>query len=244
MLSQASPGASAFLSAVPSLPEVSLSTAEMRISLRRWLRLPVLKNILSWPCTCSPTRHAPALWSDHLLTCRNEGMLGQRHDNLRRTLRGMATTAGLISEEQPRGLPGFGQGGGDLLVHDIHPGQAIVADVCVVSEHIDALAETASCLAGHAAKLAEHRKRQKYEPACQQLGLRFLPLAIESDGAFGKGHKEFIAHCNSIAHGTSHHRYHLGGVLLLLVLAPKNLSVPQKGDGENSAEVPAVKLPR
>ena len=130
-------------------------------------------------------------------------MLGRRHDNLRRTLRDMATTAGLIAEEEPRGLPGFGQGGGDLLVHDIHPGQAIVADVCVVSEHVDALAETASCRAGHAAKLAENRKRQKYGPACQQLGLGFLPLAIESDGAFGKGLQDFIARCNSIAHGTS-----------------------------------------
>ena len=148
MLSQASPGASAFLSAVPSLPELYLSTAEMRTSLRRWLRLPVFKNIPSGPCTCSATSRTPALSSDHLLTCRNEGMLGRRHDNLRRTLRDMATTAGLIAEEEPRGLPGFGQGGGDLLVHDIHPGQAIVADVCVVSEHVDALAETASCRAG------------------------------------------------------------------------------------------------
>ena len=127
MLSQASPGASAFLSAaVPSLPELSLSTAEMRISLHRWLRLPVLKNIPSGPCTCSPTSHAPALSSDHLLTCRNEGMLARRHDNLGRTLRDMTTTAGLIAEEEPRGLPGFGQGCGDFLVHDIHPGQAIV----------------------------------------------------------------------------------------------------------------------
>ena len=199
MLSQASPGASAFLSAVPSLPELYLSTTEMRTR----LRLPVFKNIPSGPCTCSATSHAPALSSDHLLTCRNEGMLGRRHDNLRRTLRDMATTAGLIAEEEPRGLPGFGQGGGDLLVHDIHPGQAIVADVCVVSEHVDALAETASCRAGHAAKLAENRKRQKYGPACQQLGLGFLPLAIESDGAFGKGLQDFIARCNSIAHGTS-----------------------------------------
>ena len=124
-------------------------------------------------------------------------------NNSRRTLRDMATTAGLIAEEEPRGLPGFGQGGGDLLVHDIHPGQAIVADVCVVSEHIDALAETASCRAGHAAKLAENRKRQKYGPACQQLGLGFLPLAIESDGTFGKGLQDFIARCNSTAHGTS-----------------------------------------
>ena len=62
-------------------------------------------------CVCSITSHAPALSSHHLLTCRNEGMLGRRHDDLRRTLRDMATTAGPIAEEEPRGLPGFGQGG-------------------------------------------------------------------------------------------------------------------------------------
>ena len=80
----------------------------------------------------------------HLLTYRNEGMLRRRYDNLRCTLRDMTTTAGLIAEEEPRGLPGFGTGGGDLLArpYDIHPGQAAVADVYMVSEHMDALAET------------------------------------------------------------------------------------------------------
>ena len=168
-------------------------------------------------------------------------MLGRRHDYLRRTLRDKATTAGMIAEEEPRGLPGFGNCGGDLLVHNVHPGKAIVADVCVVSEHVEALAKAASCRAGHAAKLAEHRKRQKYEPACQQLGLGFLSLA-KRDGAFGKGLQEFIARSHCPWH--NHRRYHPGGVLLLLVLAPKNFSVPQKGDGDSSAEVPAEKLPR
>ena len=155
LLSQASPGASAFLSSLPSLPELSLTTAEMRMSLRRWLRLPLQNSIPTGRCVCSTTSHAPALSSHHLLTCRNEGMLGRRHDDLRRTLRDMATTAGLITEEEPRGLPGFGQGGGDLLIHDLHPGQSIVADVCVVSEDVDALAETAASHAGHASKVAE-----------------------------------------------------------------------------------------
>ena len=121
LLSQASPSASAFLSSVPSLPELSLPTAEMRMSLPRWLRLPLQNSIPTGPCVCSTTSHAPALSPHHLLTCRNEGMLGRRHDDLRRTLRDMATTAGLIAEEEPRGLPGFGQGGGDLLIHDLHP---------------------------------------------------------------------------------------------------------------------------
>ena len=118
-----------------------------------------------------------------------------------RTLRDMATTAGLIAEEEPRGLPGFGQGGGDLLIHDLHPGQSIVADVCVVSEDVDALAETAASHAGHAAKAAERRKRQKYRPACDQLGLGFMPLAIENDGALGKELQAFIRRCNEVALG-------------------------------------------
>ena len=76
--------------------------AEMRMNLRRWLRLPLQNSIPTGPCVCSTTSHAPALSSHHLLKCRNEGMLGRRHDDLRRTLRDMATTAGLIAEEEPR----------------------------------------------------------------------------------------------------------------------------------------------
>ena len=128
-------------------------------------------------------------------------MLGRRHDDLRRTLCDMATTAGLIDEEEPRGLPGFGQGGGDLLIHDLYPAQSIVADVCVVSEDVDALAETAASHAGHAAKVAERRKRQKYRPACDQLGIGFMPLAIENDGALGKELQVFIRRCNEVALG-------------------------------------------
>ena len=159
------------------------------------------KQYPNGPCVCSTTSHAPALSPHHLLTYRNEGMLGRRHDDLRRTLRDMATTAGLIAEEEPRGLPGFGQGGGDLLIHDLHPRQSIIADVCVVSEHVDALAETAASHAGHAAKVAERRKHQKYRPACDQLGLGFMPLAIENDGALGKELQAFIRRCNEVALG-------------------------------------------
>ena len=60
-----------------------------------------------------------------------------------------------------------------------------------------------SCIRGDHIRNFRQKKRQKYGPACQQLGLGFLPLAIESDGAFGKGLQDFIARCNSIAHGTS-----------------------------------------
>ena len=85
----------------------------------------------------------------------------------------------------------------------------------------------------------------KYNPACQQLALGFLPLAIQSDGTFGKGlhwgvHWSLQQHCQ----WHFHHRYHLGSVLLLCLLAPKNHGVPQERVGKNSAEVPVDKLPR
>ena len=53
--------------------------------------------------------------------------------------------------------------------------------------------------AGHAAKVAERRKRQKYRPACDQLGLGFMPLAIENDGTLGKELQAFIRRCNEVA---------------------------------------------
>ena len=60
-----------------------LATAEMRMNLRQRLRLPLQNSIHTWPCVCSTTSHAPALSSHQLLTCANEGMLGQRHGDLR-----------------------------------------------------------------------------------------------------------------------------------------------------------------
>ena len=94
------------------------------------------------------------------------------------------------------------------------------------------------------AKLAENRKRQKYEPACQQLGLGFLPLAIESDGAFGKGLQDFIARCNSIAHGTSIAGTTWAASSFSSYWRQRISVCHRRGTAESRAEVPADKLPR
>ena len=47
----------------------------------------------------------------------------------------------------------------------------------------------------HAASLAEAAKRQRYNDACQQLDLDFWPLAVEVDGALGKGLQAFFSEC-------------------------------------------------
>ena len=130
-----------------------------------------------------------------------------------------------------------------ILIHDLHPGQSIVADVCVVSEDVDALAETAASHAGHGAKVAERRKRQKYRPACDQLGLGFMPLAIENDGALGKELQAFIRRCNEVALGINADCWHhLGSVFLRGILAPEDLRMPQERLGGSGTKAPAGQL--
>ena len=56
---------------------------------------------------------------------------------------------------------------------------------------------------------------------------------------FGKGLQALIGRCNSLAHGTSiasTNFIELGRVLLLCLLAPNNLGVPQERVGESSAD--------
>ena len=129
-----SPGASAFLLAVALFPELSLSSAEMSISLQRWLHLPVVQTVPSGPCVCWHSTKPNSLSPDHLLTCPNEDMLACHQDGLRRILSDMALAFGRMIE--PRCLPGFGQGRGDLLLHDLHPGQSVIAGVCAVRAHL------------------------------------------------------------------------------------------------------------
>jgi len=118
-----------------------------------------------------------------------------RHDALRRTLRDMAMSAGVAAEEEPRGLPGFGQGGGDLLLHDYQQGRTAMADVTVVCELKSGVVERAATSQYHAADLADAAKRQRYLDACAQLDLAFMPMAVEVDGALGRGLQGFFTEC-------------------------------------------------
>ena len=73
LLSQAGRGACGFLASVPSLPELSIPLEEMRMSVRRWLRIPMLDAALDGPCICSTSSSPVPLSEDHLLSCRGLG---------------------------------------------------------------------------------------------------------------------------------------------------------------------------
>ena len=107
----------------------------------------------------------------------------------------MVLAAGFIAEEEPRGLPGFGQGGGDILVQGYQEGVDAIADITVINEQRDDVVEQASAQDGHAARTAEAAKRQWYGQACDQLSMSLLPLALEIDGAFGETLMSFFKVC-------------------------------------------------
>jgi len=196
LISQSGPGAGGFLTAIPAVPELCMSSSTMLLSLRRWLRLPLIDGVPQGDCVCSTNyRVGSPLTTDHLLRCHLHGVATSRHDNLRRALRQMAAGAGLMVEEEPRGLPGFGQGGGDLLFVAYTPEADAMADVTVVCEQREDLVTQAAVNPGHAAAAAASRKVQRYGAACQALALQFLPLVLELDGAFGQDLQQFFMEC-------------------------------------------------
>ena len=185
-----------FLCAVPFYPEHRLSNADMLISVRRWIRLPVIRDLPAGHCCCSTSNRLTELSEQHLLNCKLMGMVTYRHDELRGTLRDMFVSAGLVAREEPRVLPGFGQGGGDILVLNYtHDGRDAIADVTVVNSQRADLTVAAAVQPCRAARQAEHRKHLKYGEACANLNMKLLPLAIELDGSFGPTLVSIIARC-------------------------------------------------
>jgi len=200
LLCQSGKGAAAFLSAIPSIPDLRLSNADMQLSLRRWIRLPLSKTALDGYCCCSSRSRPTRLDEGHILVCKLHGVATWRHDDLRRTLRDMAMSAGIVAEEEPRCLPGFGQGGGDILLHGAgEAARDLMVDVTVVAEDTDTHVRRSATTPYHAAQAAEERKRERYADPCAHLGIDFWPLAIELDGAFGPGLQRFFALCRQLS---------------------------------------------
>ena len=81
-LSKTSRGAKAFLSACPTDNGLRLSNEEMELSLRLWLRLPILDYFdapSSLPCFCKP---GMILCEDHILNCNGEAARDVRHNTV------------------------------------------------------------------------------------------------------------------------------------------------------------------
>ena len=122
------------------------------------------------------------------------GKLNRRHNRCNLELVKVMRLAGAyVGAGEPRGLPGFGQGGGDALVLSASAviGNAIT-DFTVVHEQQPSMLPRAAWEPLHAAKDAEKGKNDKYEGLSRALGYKFFPLVMEHGGAMGPTLQTFL----------------------------------------------------
>jgi len=186
-LSFCGPGAAAVLAAIPSEAGLKISNQDMRMVIQE--RLGVQWDVdAAWEgelCDCRGEH--PALGA-HYEVCGLERAKFLVHDPACELLRECGRSTGLyIPAKEPRGLPGAGQGGGDLLVRG---GGAEMADAIW-----DLTFPTVACASMlpqaaekelFAAQTAEQAKCVKHGPAAAANSLDFVPVVIEATGAWGK----------------------------------------------------------
>ena len=181
--------ATAWLSVIPASRELRMLNVQWRLAFRRLLRLPLgldLGNSSATFCACRP-RHPAPLTDYHEEVCSLGGKQTTRHNKCVLVVVRASRAAGAFVEPgEPRGLPGFGQGGGDMLVRA--PGGTIgdaITDFTVINEQQPKVCAQAATTAYAAAEDAERRKKAKHSEAARALQLGFWPLAMENGGACG-----------------------------------------------------------
>ena len=184
------PRAGDFLSVIP-MPALGLH-------LRAPEFVPCLKYRLGVPVyaadsTC-PSCSAPSdKMGDHALGCAKHGERIARHDQLRDVLYEAASSASLAPVREERHLlPGTAARPGDLLIRRWSDGRDAAIDVTVTGPLARSNVEAAAAEAGSALDKAFKRKVQGAAQACQQQGLAFLPVAIETLGGFHKAAVEQV----------------------------------------------------
>ena len=124
----------------------------------------------------------------HFEVCGLEAARFLVHDPACQLLRECGRATGLlIPMKDPRGLPGAGQGGGDLLVRGGGPEMAdAIWDLTFPSVSCASVLPGAADTRLLAAQTAENAKCSKHGPAAVANNLEFVPVAIEATGAWGK----------------------------------------------------------
>ena len=199
MASLGLPHAGSWLRVVPS-PALGLHlrAAEFVPSLKYRLGIPVFSS--QGPC---PACGLPSdVMGDHALGCAKYGDRIARHDRLRDVIYETASSAALAPHKEERHLlPGTAARPGDILIQRWSDGKDAAMDVTVTSP----LAPSnlaAAAQAGGALSKAYTRKVRDTAAACQQQGLIFLPIAVETLGGM---HQVAIQQLKKLASALARH---------------------------------------
>ena len=174
--------AGAWLTVVPS-PGLGLKLhpAEFVVALRHRLGHPIYSTDGPCPACGQPSDKMGV----HAMNCAWQGERIARHNALRDTLHSTASTAALAPAKEGRFLlPGEGGRPADVLIPGWSGGKDAAIDVTVINPLQESIVTEAAASPGHALTVAHQRKLDKSWDACHRQGIVFLPLAVESLGAW------------------------------------------------------------
>ena len=156
-------------------PQEFVMVARYRLGLRLYSQ--------EGPCPACH-RFSDAL-GNHAMCCGSGGERISRHNHLRDHLHDTAVAAGLGPVREVRFLiPGEDSRPADVLLPHWIAGQDAAMDVTVVNPCQVATVMGAATTAGHALQHAYTRKMRGAADACQQQGVTFLPMVVESFGGW------------------------------------------------------------
>ena len=184
LISASATNASAWLTAIPSTPELAMSDTDYSLAVRHRLGLPCADG-LPVKCACDVV-----LTSDlsHFHSCRlqKRTAITARHDFIVRTLAKLFRQVGAVVHVEPRIY------GSERLRPDLDitfPDQSLMVDVAVTHPAAPSRNSTNPLAA---AGVAEQAKFAKYQELASKRAATFLPFVLESYGAIGRHSQQVL----------------------------------------------------
>lgn len=226
LLSVAARGAGLFLTVTPSNP--SLHMADEHFAAAARIRLG-LQPAAMMPERCVCGREFKGMGggaSDHLLSCKSlyhEGT-NRRHNPLAQVVNTIMRKAGAYVVAEPRNLLKDDGRRPDLYATFPHGMQETAVDVTVVHPAAETYKRKAAEKSLSAAGVAAKRKRARYQAVLADVGIRFIPFAVESFGGVCKEARAFMkelalqaAHCGPVGETAALLRREFGGMVSVAV---------------------------
>jgi hypothetical protein len=187
-LSKTGPGAAGFLQAIPSDPSLKMNNTQFTISLRMWLRMPILPLLNCPPdlaCHCnrfdSTTNSYVKCDEIHIINCAGENARTQRHNDIVATFQQMYQSVMLQPVIEPMATaPNQSLARHDLSLDDGR-GNVLKLDITVRSPLAHATLTQAAMHPLHVACKGVQEKITKYTPMLSAND-KFVPIAIETFG--------------------------------------------------------------
>jgi hypothetical protein len=196
-LSKTARGASAFLLALPTDRSLSLSNETMLLSLRMWMRLPLLPALgapSGLPCSCKSTT---VLEENHILNCNVDAARDIRHNVIAYCLQDMLQS----TQQNPVALePRATTTGSDLHRFDLSvagfdsTASNLKLDVTIRNPIATHIVDRAACSRLAAATDGVNEKLAKYKHFLSSQDI-FWPIAIETFGGLHGNVFKLVSSC-------------------------------------------------